>query len=174
MKKSKKFCLEDRIIVYHSNIIGRIAITFACIGLTIMSIFALIMGWHNNIQEINWIVYMCGVLLFDVCIFSVFKTYILLDLRRGLLVAREFPGFRKKEFNIKDIEKIIISDGYPDKNKESFTIDIVGPIYTYQIHSWTVGRAGQPLTETRSMKRQRLEEFAKCCNNRINEYKAKQ
>lgn len=169
MKNSKEYYSKDRIKVYHSNVLGRVILTWGGIAFPCMAIFLISIGSYDNEQELHkMITILCGLLLVDAWVFfSIYKTYILLDLRKGKLIVREFPGFTKKEFDLHDIRKIVISDGVYDK--ELFTINIVGPIYTYQIHSWTFGRAGQTLTETLSMKRQRLEKFAEECNNMLNQ-----
>ena len=170
MKNSKGYYSKDKIKVYHSNILERILVVWYSVAFPSMAIFVISMGTYDNEQELyKMIATLCGIVLLAVwMLFSAFGTYIFLDLRKRKLTVKEFPGFTKKEFDIRDIRKIVISDGvYGDK--EVFTINIVGPIYTHQIHSWTLGRAGQTLTETLSMKRQRLEKFAEECNNMLNQ-----
>mgnify|MGYP003297345870 CR=1 FL=1 len=169
MKNSKEYYSKDRIKVYHSNVLGRVILTWGGIAFPCMAIFLISIGSYDNEQELHkMITILCGLLLVDAWIFfSIYKTYILLDLRKGKLIVREFPGFSKKEFDIQDIQRIAISDGFRG-DKGAFTIDVVGSTYTYQMHSWTLGRAGQTLTETLSMKRQRLEKFAEECNNILN------
>ena len=171
MKNLKNYCLKDRKKVYHSNALERILLVFGGIAFPSMAIFVISMGSYDNEQELyKMIAILCGILLFDAWIFfTVYNTYILLDLSRGKLIVREFPGLSKKEFDIQDIKQIVISDGHQGA-KEVFTIDIIGPIYTYQIHSWTWGRAGRTITETISIKRQRLELFASECNELIKQY----
>ena len=170
MKISRKLYLKDKIKVYHSTLADRILLGFGGIAFPIMALFVIIMGGYENKEELYMMIAtLCGILIFEVCIFyTVYNTYILLDLHQEKLIVRDYPGFSKKEFDLQNIRKIVISeDSY---SNETFVIEIVGPIYTHQIHSWTWGRAGQPITETKTMKRQRLEEFASKCNELIMEY----
>ena len=170
MKSSKNYYSKDRIRIFHSNIVERILVVWYSVAFPSMGIFVISMGAYDNEQERDkMLATLCGIVLLAVwMLFSTFGTYILLDLRKGKLTVKEFPGFTKKEFDIHDIRKIVILDGV--YAKEVFTINIVGPIYTHQIYSWTFGRAGRSLTETLSMKRQRLEGLALKCNHLIKEY----
>ena len=103
-----------------------------------------------------------GVLIF----FSSFKTYIAVDFDRKKVIIREYPGFKKRELQLYNLQEIRFSDGATKAKKREFTIDFVYPTYTIPISSWGGLQPGARLVFFNAYSRQkkRIERFATIVN----------
>ena len=97
--------------------------------------------------------------------FSSFKTYIAVDFDRKKVIIREYPGFKKRELQLYNLQEIRFSDG-ATKAKKEFTIDFVYSTYAIPISSWGGLQPGARLVFFNAYSRQkkRIERFAAIVN----------
>ena len=159
--KNLKNGFSNRIIIYQMTLLDRVVGMWSALMFTALPIVGLLLGFENKIGII--------ILLFAMvvyCIFmwfSVFKTYICLDVKNSKLIIRETPGLKKEELSLDAVTDIKISDGV--NTKKLFTIDINMGGYVKQIKSWSTPPDSR-ISMFGGYKRQtkRLEKFCIKCN----------
>lgn len=170
MKDAKKPYLRNKIKIYQIALPDRILAIFSTVFLIMLPILALTIPLYTNTKELL----LCIILLLTMVLlaigtyFMVFNTYLCLDIEKQKFVVKEMVDFSKKEFAIKDILRIEISEDI--LNNGVFSINLVFSSHTQRIYSWSIGRGSLPIIENRKNQRNRLEIFAKECNDALNLY----
>ncbi len=120
---------SNKVIIHQMTLIDRILGVWSGILFTILPIMGLILDFE---QVFVMIILLLVMIVYCVYMFfSVFKTYICLDIKNNKLIIRETPGFKKEELFLENIISIEVSDGV--YTKEFFTIDINILGYTKKI-----------------------------------------
>ena len=164
MMESKNLYLDNGVVkLYQFPLITRIANLFAAFWLSALPFVAFLK------KGFSWQVFLFLLIciLFDVLIFfSVFKTYLCLDLGRNALILRERNGYKAKIFPLDQIKEIRFSDGVPEEYREFFTIDIVFTNgYVERIKSWSSPAANRIMIfNMYARQKNRLLKFTQECN----------
>ena len=136
MKNSKNGC-SSRIRIYQMPMLERALGCFTMMYEMFLaggSIWLLIAD--EEIEALSMIAVCFGMIF--VCVFmffSVFKTYLCLDLKSGFFIIREFPGIKKQELELRNIRTIRLIDNPKMSNRFEISIDYAGFIVT--IRSWS-------------------------------------
>lgn len=165
-KGLKNKFLNNKIIIFQMTLMDRILGVWSGILFIALPIIGLILGFEPVIEMIILLLVMIAYCVF--MFYSVFKTYICLDIKNNKLVIREMPGFKKEELSLENVISIVVSDGVYTKN--FFTIDIKTPRYTKKISSWSTPPESR-ISMFGGYKRQtkRLKKFCTQCDKYLNQ-----
>ncbi|MBQ7761532.1 MAG: hypothetical protein IJ400_05705 [Clostridia bacterium] len=164
-KNLKRQNLNKKIIIYQMPILERILGIFSALFLTAIPIVGLILGFERKGAMIILLLLMISYCVF--MYFTIFKTYICLDVESNKLIVRESFGFKKEELSLDSLISITVSDGM--QVKKLFTIDINFRNSTKKIISWSAHPTCR-LAMFRVYERQtkRLKSFSDKCNEYLN------
>lgn len=124
-------CLNKKIKIYQMPLFERIMLIFSAGFMTSIPIAVLILGSEVQLEMVILLIAMS---FFSVYMFfSVFMTYICVDITKGKVIIREFPGFRKQELPLAGLKEIKIST----EQYNIFTIDFDYGSYSKKINSWS-------------------------------------
>lgn len=158
-----KFSNNNKIVIYQQPLVNRIILALSALVLTAIPIACLLMGYEGILEMV-----VCLLAMMAYCVlvyFSVFKTYICLDMESNTLIIREFPGYKQKVFSAYQLSSLTVSDGTPENNQHAYTLDLNFVGLTVKLNSWSVGY-GAWLTA--GINRKRLEKFCEKCNQYLN------
>ena len=151
-----------RVVIYKMPLIERAMGGVSAVGLTIIPIACLCLGYDNKFEMIALLIAM---LLYSFLMYlNIFKTYICLDLDNEKLIIRN--GLKKDELTTTNLIDLQVEEDREYSGLFSLNINFVG--YTKKDFSWSSGFSARVLFGSVRSQRERLEKFCKECNGYLN------